>query len=307
MSQIGQDKIYKMVTDKVLEGIEKAISDGGKLPWQKPWNCLMPQNMVTKKAYRGINVWLLSFLPYSSPFYLSYKQVKAKGGNIKKGEEGNVVIFWKWIKVIDKDTNEEKKIPFLRYYKVWNIEQTEGIKAPKIETIDFQPIEEAQKIIDNMPNRPKIENGMKACYYPAFDSVHMPARNTFHNEESYYSVLYHELAHSTGHASRLNRDGVTNFDMFGSHQYSKEELVAEMSATFLCATCGIQPDFDNSVAYLHGWLTKLKSDPKLLIKAGGEAQKACDYILDIQFKPQNEKEENVKEKEEETSALVLVN
>lgn len=279
----GQDKIYAMVTETVVNAIENAIQNGTSLPWQKPWNNLCPQNLITKKPYRGINVWLLSFLPYASPYYMSAKQVKDKGGMIKKGEKGHLVVFWRWIKIKDKATQEEKQIPFLRYYKVWNLEQTEGIEAPKTTQIVFNPIEQAESIIKNMPHLPSMRDGLRACYTPSIDTVTMPPKTEFHSVEEYYSTLFHELAHATGHGSRLNRPEIVQLGGFGSHEYSKEELVAEMTATFLCATAGIKAPFDNSIAYLNGWLAKLKSDPKLIVQAGGQSQKACDYILNIQF------------------------
>lgn len=290
MSESGQAKIYAMVTEQVVQGITDAIANKTQAPWQKPWNELRPQNMITKKAYRGINVWLLSFLPYASPFYLSAKQVKAKGGTIKTNDdgktvEGHMVIFWKWIKIKDKVTGDDKQIPFLRYYRVWNLEQTEGIEAPKTEKIAFDPIEEAEKILVGMPNPPVIQDGIKACYTPSQDTVTMPPKVEFHSTEEYYSTLFHELIHATGHTNRLNRTELMASTFFGGHSYSKEELVAEMGATFLCATAGINVTFDNSIAYLQGWLNKIKSDPKLIVQAGGQAQKACDYILDIKFEP----------------------
>ncbi len=296
-------KIYDMVTERVVNAIQDAIRDAEKgnksaiAPWHKPWfDCGTPVNLITKKTYRGINVFLLSMMGYVSPYFLSFNQVKKLGGNVKKGEKGIPVIFWKWIvKNEDEDGNKldkPKNIPFLRYYTVFNIAQTEGIpekKIPAIKTRIFNPIEDGDKIIANMPNRPEMTHDQARAYYmPSLDVVNMPKHELFESDNAYYSTCFHELVHSTGHATRLNRKEVTDANSFGSHDYSVEELVAEMGAVFLCNEIGIASTFDNSLAYLKSWLSKLKEDTKLLVMASGRAQKATDYII-------GEKEEVVEE------------
>lgn len=288
----ANDKIYNMVTERVVAKIEDAIraAENGETviaPWHRPWfQAGMPMNLVSKKAYRGMNVFLLSMIGYASPYFLTFNQVRKLGGSVKKGEKGMPVVFWKWIEVSkDKDgkkLEEPKKIPFLRYYTVFNVEQCEGIedKIPSMPTRTFNPIEDGERIIANMPNRPNMENGeARAFYRPTTDTVNMPRKELFDGDAEYYSTCFHELVHSTGHASRLNRKEVTDGNFFGSHDYSVEELVAEMGAIFLCNEIGVATTFDNSLAYLKGWLAKIKNDTKMLITASGRAQKAADYIL----------------------------
>jgi antirestriction protein ArdC len=307
------NKIYEIVTKQVVDKIQDAITkmENGEqalAPWQKSWTqAQTPQNIVTKKPYRGMNIFLLSMNGYASPFYASYAQITKLGGKVKKGEKGHMVVFWKWVK-LDKDEqghklDKAKNIPFLRYYTVFNIEQTEGIpekKIPKFEERDFNAIDEAEKVLADMPSdMPEIRHIEDRAYYsPSLDYVNMPPQKTFKSDEAYYSVLFHELTHSTGHKSRLSRTEVTDMNSFGSHSYSVEELVAEMGAVFLSSHCGIEhKTMDNSIAYLKGWLSKLKDDTKMLITAAGRAQKASDYILNQTFEQKAQEKEEEEEKE----------
>ena len=172
-------------------------------------------------------------------------------------------------------------MPFLRYYTVFNIEQAEGVEVPKDEPLpELSPIAECERIAERMPNPPKIEfdGGNRAFYRPLNDSVHLPLRKVFLSAEEYYSTLFHELVHSTGHGSRLNRPGIQDVN-FGSEKYSKEELIAEIGAAFLCGTTGIEKKtIQNSAAYVQNWLNALKDDKKLVVLAAAQAQKAVDYV-----------------------------
>jgi hypothetical protein len=191
---------------------------------------------------------------------------------------------WKWIELDSQDTESGKKnVPFLRYYTVFNLEQTEGIEIPAVERRKFQPIAEAERIIHHMPRAPVIEHKQPQAYYlPADDLVNMPNSNLFRSDEEYYSTLFHELTHSTGHASRLNRAELSKINLLKSHDYSKEELVAEMGSAFLCGRCGITPKvIENQAAYIQGWLKQLQNNKKWLIYAAAKAQKAADFILGI--------------------------
>ncbi len=280
--------IYEMVTDKIIEQLEK-----GKIPWQKPWDSIygMPCNMISKKPYRGMNTLLLRCTEYTSPFFMTFKQVNSLGGSIRKGEKANLVIFYRWIEIKDKynesitDENEEiKKIPLLRYYNLFNIEQCDGIpesKIPKPKKYNFNPIQKAELIINEIQSSPKINfDGSDACYIPSDDTIHMPPKTSFKCDEKMYSTLFHELCHWTGHESRLKRKGVCDSASFVSKVYSQEELVAEIGAAFLCSISGIEnKTIDNSTAYIAGWLNKLKDNKKIIIQAAGQAQKACDFIL----------------------------
>jgi antirestriction protein ArdC len=281
--------VYSMVTDKILE-----LLGQGHIPWKKPWQSTGgAKNLVSKKHYNGINQFLLNCSPYSSPYWLTYKQAADKGGHIRKGEKSTLVVFWKFINTTtDTPTSEEisqdtptriKQIPILRYYNVFNMDQVEGIKPPAPEIIisPFTAIERAEQIIDQMPNRPDIyHEGDQASYSPAYDRVTMPPRERFTSAEGYYGTLFHELSHATGHQTRLNRKGIIDPIRFASKDYSQEELVAEFSSAMLCNLAGIEQEtITNSAAYIQNWLKALRDDKKLAIIAAGQAQKACNLII----------------------------
>ena len=218
-----------------------------------------------------------------------YENGKPFNGGVKKGEKSTPVFFWQSLymdangKRVDDPKKAVKKVPMLRYYSVFNIAQCEGVKdkwepAPDA---NHDPIESAELMIEAMPNAPEITfNEARAYYRPATDSVNMPRLGLFNSPQEYYSTLFHELVHSTGHKSRLDRDGVAEVAGFGSETYAKEELVAEMGAAMLCGISGIENKAteQNTIAYLKSWIGKLKNDPSLAVAAGGQAQKAVDYI-----------------------------
>ena len=275
--------VYQIITDRLI-----AILEAGTVPWRKPWNYGSergPLNLVSRKHYQGINCFLLACTPHGSPYWLTYRQTQGLGGTVRKGEKGSPVIFWKIYEKDDPQAEDGKKrLPLLRYYTVFNIEQCEGITAPEPDVgtwYDHDSIAEAEAIQLAMPNPPSIAiGGTRACYSPALDHVQVPELLRYEQPEEYYCTLFHELAHSTGHKSRLNREGVTGQHFFGDAVYSREELVAEMAAAFLCGHCGIEnATIQNSAAYLQNWLKALRGDKKLAIVAAAQAQKAADYIL----------------------------
>lgn len=280
-------KVEEIITQRIIDKLEQ-----GTIPWRKPWaGGGIPKNYINKKEYRGINPFLLGSTGYAYPYFLTFIQAKQLGGNIKKGSKGMPVVFFKFIEKESEENPETvKRFPILRYYTVFNIEQTEGIdysetiaESPTLD--DFQATQEADKIIENMPNKPdcqEIEN--RAYYSPTRDMVNMPKRKLFESESAYYSTYFHELTHSTGHASRLDRKTLAGLNAFGKHDYSKEELCAEMEAAMLCGHVGIENQtIDNSVAYIAGWLRALRSDKRFVIQAAGYAQKAVDFILSRKF------------------------
>jgi len=274
--------VYEVITNRIIERIESE----GVLPWRKPWIGGLPKNLISGKDYRGSNVWMLNMMPHSSPYWLTYKQAQTLGGNVRKGESGTPVTFWQFY---EKKDEPNKRIPMIKYYTVFNLEQCDGIGAPIVEGNRMSPtesLEQCDAIISAMPKLPEIRHEQaRAFYSPQFDYVNMPSKELFGCAEGYYHVLFHELAHATGHATRLNRlTSVEELGQFGSAPYAKEELVAELGASYLSGIAGIQlTQEDNSVAYLQGWLKALKNDPKLLIQASGQAQKAADYILRTTF------------------------
>ena len=274
--------IYEVVTQKIID-----LLKAGVVPWEIPWRTanVMPQNLVTQRPYSGINFWLLLCRKDSLPFYLTFEQAKSLGGTIRKGEKSIMVVFWKLLKYQDKD-KEEKVTPFLRYYHVFNISQIDGIDAKKIPITeafdhDFNPISAADAIIQKWIDCPKIKWGEDYAHYaPFLDTVCMPDPRTFFHDEQCYSILFHELVHSTGHSSRLGRHEKLSDHQFGSRDYSQEELVAEMGAAYLCGITGIEQEtIQNNAAYIKSWISTFKNDPKVLIMAAAQAQKAVDYIL----------------------------
>ena len=281
---------YQAITDKVIDLLEQ-----GTVPWVKPWSTVPPLS-IRGTGYRGINHFILSCAPYTDNRWLTFKEISARGGHVIKGEKHWPVVFFKWITKEQSDgTTEGSTFPILVYYRVFNVEQTEGLELPPVETIEggeFTPVESAEAIVADMPSPPKVETkGQQACYIPSTDTVEMPAKERFRNEESYYSVKLHELVHSTGHKSRLDRKEVSAPQPFGSADYSKEELVAEMGAAYLCGRAGIlETTIDNSVSYIDGWLSKLRKDKKLLVIAAAQAQKAADYILNVKYEEENSTE-----------------
>ena len=273
--------VYQKVTDEVIAAIE-----GGDLPpWRKPWlGGGPPMNLVSKKPYRGVNVFLLGIAPYACPYWVTFKQAKTLGGNVKKGEKSRFVVYFNFIERKDKATGKKKHIPFLRYSNVFNVEQCEGLegKLPEApEKLDFQPIELCERIVNGFDNPPtRIDGNDRAFYRPPTDELGMPTKDSFSSVEGYYATLFHEMTHATGHQSRLHRDEVVGTGMFGGEDYSREELVAEMGAAMLCGEAGISPEtIENSAAYLKGWLSKLRDDKRLIVTAASRAQKAADLIL----------------------------
>lgn len=272
------EKIYSMITEKIQELLEK-----GEVPWRKTWSGGgMPKSLKSGKEYRGINVFLLACQQYENPYWLTLKQANERGGKVKKGEKSTPIVFWNWTEREDKETGEIKNIPFLKYYRVFNVDQCEGIDYPKPETPikEFEPLTVAEKIVSDMPQRPPIEHKQQRAFYrPSEDKVNMPKPETFENREHYYATLFHELTHSTGHETRLNRKGITELTGFGSANYSREELVAEFGAAFLCGMTGIENvTIENQAAYIQGWLKVLKNDKKAIVLAAANAQKAVDFI-----------------------------
>lgn len=273
--------VYEIITEKIIKQLESGVA-----PWRKPWTCQTPANLITQKEYRGLNVFTLASQGFPSRFWLTFNQATKLGGRIRKGEKSSPVIFWNIGEEKETVTPDGKKDTsraiLLRYYNVFNFAQTEGIDIPASllqETRNNDPIETCEQIVANMPNPPAFEQSDKAWYSASSDVVGMPARGLFDSSEEYYATEFHELAHSTGHARRLHRDNFDNPVSFGSESYSKEELIAEMTAAMLCGIAGIEhKTLDNSAAYLKTWIARLKSDSRLLVSAASHAQKAADFV-----------------------------
>lgn len=282
--------VQEIITENVIKQLEQGVA-----PWRKPWSTSIPRNLISKKSYRGLNIFLLATQGYGSPYWLTFNQAKQLGAHVRQGEKSSLVMFWKIDELvrrkIDSDgepADGKGKSFLLRYYRVFNVEQCDGLKALYgDDRKPVNPIAECESIADRMPNRPTIEQHSQAFYRRSADMVGMPSRSCFESPEAYYSTLFHELTHSTGHTSRLNRFEESAADhQFGSESYSKEELVAEMGAATLAGIAGVShATLGNSASYLQTWITRLKSDSRLIISAASSAQKATDHILG---KTQNE-------------------
>ncbi|WP_173918927.1 ArdC family protein [Halobacillus sp. Marseille-Q1614] len=270
-------KIYEMITNQMIEKLEQGV-----VPWRKPFRNGMAVNWKTQKPYRGINTMLLD-----GGEYATFKQIKEAGGKVKKGEKSHIVVFWKMLHVADQETEEDKKIPLLRYYRVFEVgSQVEGLETKRtVETFEHDPIEEAEKVKEEYFNAPSYTFVSGRAYYVPFeDRINVPPKEDFEDIHEYYSTLFHEMVHSTGHKNRLHREGITGEIRFGSKNYSKEELIAELGASMLCGVTGIENQtIDNSASYIQSWLRKLKDDKTLIVSASQKAQKASDHILRTEF------------------------
>ena len=269
--------IYKEVTDRIIAQMENGI-----IPWHKPWIASnQAVSHVTGKAYSLLNQMMLG----RAGEYVTFKQCQQEGGKVKKGEKASMVVFWKWVETEDEETHEKKEIPFLRYYNVFHIDQCEGLKARYAETLPAtaDPNENAEVFINDYLFRSGVklihQSGDRAYYQPAFDRVVLPLMEQFKETAEYYSTAFHELTHSTGHESRLNRLDRTAF--FGTEAYSKEELIAEIGAAALVNHSGLETpsSFRNNAAYIQNWLGVLKGDKRFIISTAGKAEQAVKLIL----------------------------
>ncbi len=276
--------IYESVTRSILQSLERGV-----IPWKRPWvvSTARPVNATTGKPYRGINSLLLGLEPYSDPRWLTFKQVKDRGGRVKRGARSTMVVFWKQWEPPAADGDAKARIPLLRQYRVFNAEQCDDLALPLLPDLEPRPLHErihhAESLVKAMPNPPSIaEGGSAAWYRPSEDHVQMPPLASFDSPEAYYATLLHELGHATGHHSRLNRKEVTGAIQFGSGDYSREELVAELTSAFCCAVLGLDNQLrDNAASYIDGWLSVLGRDPKTVVLAAGHAQRAADYIQGV--------------------------
>lgn len=282
--------VYTIVTERIIAQLESGVAS-----WRKMWRGGdTPRNLISKKPYRGVNLLLLGSTAFTSPYWLTFNQVQQRGGRVRKGAKSELVIFWKIFSDAQGENAEgsgdgrtSKRPPMLRYYRVFNVEQTEGLEkhipVQNTEQETFAPIESAARIIERMPLAPPIRHDEpRAFYSPVRDYVNMPKPEAFDSPTDYYAVAFHELTHATGHETRLNRAGVAGSSAlapFGSPDYSREELVAELGSAFLCAEAGINNTLENSAAYLQGWLDVLKADSRLIVTAASAAQRAADFIL----------------------------
>ena len=299
MEKVKKPDVYEIITDRVISLLENSV-----IPWHRPWKTTMvnqkvevvlPQNAVSNLPYHGINAMLLHALDFDLPYFLTFRQAKEHGGMVKKGEKGFPVLYYEQYtkEVLQEDGSTQDETVFVsKYYIVFNVEQCEGLTLvlpelvePNTEDLEEMKVhanEDCESLIKGIPSPPSIhiKKSDKAFYQPDVDTIVMPQLSQFEQAEEYYCTFFHELVHSTGHESRLAREGITEYAYYGSESYSKEELIAEMGASFLCAKTGIEHHtLDNSVAYIKSWIAKFKEDKKLLVRAASQARKAVEYLL----------------------------
>ncbi|MBK8404213.1 MAG: DUF1738 domain-containing protein [Saprospiraceae bacterium] len=287
--------LYQEVTNKII-----SMLDSGVAPWRSPWNSYgLARNYVSGHIYRGINYILMNFSGHIIPYFLSFKQIKELGAVLKSGAKAEKVVYFNLVyknleghrlsemeaQALIKDKVKIDVSRFIKYYPVFNIEYVEGISV-EIQDFELSPnekIKSCEDLVENMPNRPAIKfiDSDHAYYLPSKDFINMPMLAQFQSSFAYYASLFHELAHSTGHRSRLNREGIVNSETFGSVVYSTDELIAELGSSYLSSIAQIDNDTlrQRSASDLNDWLRVLKEDNRFIFKVASQAHKAVDYIL----------------------------
>jgi antirestriction protein ArdC len=286
---MNKEEIHDTVTRLIVEELES-----GNVPWRKGWNAhgFMPTSMTTGKPYTGINSLILSVVgsrkKYERGLWLTYKQASALGGQVIRGEKGTHIVYYKMYNGKDKVTGEDVTFPIMKSYVVFNIAQCENIKVPDKYLLKSEPVEvlpALEGILAGYKNAPSIyyaEQG-QAFYNPADDSITLPSLAQFETAEEHAYTLCHELVHSTGHKSRLDRWSENDKpSRFGCESYAKEELVAELGACMVLSSAGLTVDIPNSGAYIKNWLKALKDDKTLIFKASAKASKALQHIMEAE-------------------------
>lgn len=315
-------KADQLVADNLVAALEEAMAAaerGEKVtaPWNEPYlfKYGLPTSGSTAQPYRGINPFILmieqAVKGYETRFWATYNRIQELGGQVRKGEKGTYVVYWvrKTAEELRPGETKLRRWFFPVLHSVFNMDQADWTN-PNFEAIwklgkahDFEgtvrviddgDTEAMEAVLAGYATAPQVvsEDQSVAYYSPRRDVVNMPRRENIAGRDEYFSTLYHELVHSSGHASRLDREGITN--LVPGHRgtlYSFEELVAEMGAAMICAHVGITTTFDNSVAYLAHWASFLRSEPEAALKAAGKAQRAVDYILGVTWDDDNNESE----------------
>lgn len=283
----------KALTKKIIEAIEN-----GTAPWVKPWDVNkpiigMPFNVVSERSYHGGNSLWLQCQAFDDPRWCTYKQAQEQGWQVIRGEKATVVEYWQWDKVekdaAGKSVTVKLEQPRVYYAHVFNLQQMRN--APTMEqqlTHEWQPEEQADWIIKNA--NPKIihDQQNQAFYSPTKDEIHLPAKELFHSSKAYYSTALHELGHWSGHSTRLNRDLL---NQFGSQEYAREELRAELSSFFISNRIGIPHDPSQHAAYIESWIKVLRKDHNEIFRAAKDAEQITEFVL--QFQQENHLDKNL--------------
>lgn len=278
--------LYQSVTDRIVAALE-----AGAPPWVCPWSggpgASAPANLGSGRPYRGINVLLLNFQAmlggYAVNRWLTYRQAQALGAQVRRGQQGTQVVFFKLLEVEGRQPcdapppADPKVVPLLRAFTVFNAAQVDGLPPgllPPPPSADWMPVDEAEAVLIHSGAHIR-HGGERAFYHPAQDLIQLPERGRFEGSEAYYRVALHELTHWSGHDTRCNRplQGRQHIEA-----YAFEELVAEIGSAFLCGHCGLPGSLQHA-SYVEHWLQALRSDRRLIFTAAAQAQKAADFLL----------------------------
>jgi antirestriction protein ArdC len=267
------DEIVKKINQQILEAIKE-----GTIPWRKRWLSLNLKNGVTDYEYHGINIFILAMQGYSDPRWLTFNQVKKIHGHVLAKAKGTTIIFWKPIEI--KKDDKKEIIPLLESYTVFNVKQCE-VDYQLLKPIEESAIEKntnAEALISNYKDCPEIRTANEGYYAPVEDYIGMPPINRFTSQDAYYEALFHELIHSTGNEKRLNR--CISDKRPSKEEYSREEMIAEMGASYLLELAEIPFPIKMAADYINGWSTAVKEDKYLFIKSASQAERALRYILE---------------------------
>lgn len=280
-----QADYHKQVAQEIIDMLEK-----GTAPWQKPWasmECMLPHNGASKRKYHGMNALRLMYIAsekkYNDPRWFTFNQIKELGGHVLKGQSGTVVTYWKFTtKIKDENGNEEEReldfpVPFRS--TVFNAAQCKDLPEFKKPEITWQPLERAETILKALQVDIIHDQADRNYYSPIEDRIHLTPKEAFNNQEAYYSTALHEAGHSTGHKKRLNRDILNKF---GTEEYAREELRAEIASFMLCTELGITNAAANQqhAAYVGSWIKALKKDPSEIFKAAKDADTICNFLYE---------------------------
>lgn len=282
---MNKAELQEHITSLIIAELEN-----GSAPWRKGWNThgYLPSNIVSGKEYQGINSLILSIVgrKYTRGLWLTYKQAQQLGGSVALGAKGTHVVYYSKVKTKDKDTQEERSFALMRNYVVFNVDQCVNVKVPSkyLETREpVTPLSATESMLDSYQNAPTVyyKEQAGAYYSPIEDSITLPSLNQFHTPAEHAYTLAHELVHSTGHESRLNRwdKSEEKPSRFGCEGYAKEELIAELGACMTLSALGVEVDIPNSGAYIKNWLSALKDDKTLIFSASAKASAAMTRIL----------------------------
>jgi antirestriction protein ArdC len=272
--------LYESVTNNIIADLESGIA-----PWVKPWRNgntggILPMNAVTRRSYNGINIPILWNAQltngYKTASWMTYRQALELGAQVRGGEKSTHVIFTKQLNVKDEETDQEKKIGMLKAYSVFNVAQIDGVPAPKIGLVEETPDQKRDHVLTFIAaTKADIRiGGDRACYVPALDFICLPPEQAFKSREHFLATTLHECGHWSGHKSRLDRDLRSRFN---EKAYAAEELIAELTAAFLCAYLGITGELRHA-DYIATWISLLKEDDRAIFTAASKASQAANFL-----------------------------